>query len=61
MAKVKIEVLVDNIMLHDWAYKGDIVEVDQEIVDIINKQDEGYGSHRIRVIPKRNRKKKADK
>lgn len=60
MAKVKLEVLADNIMLDGWAYKGDIVEVDQKIVDIINAQDEGYGSHRIKVIPKRTRKKKAE-
>jgi len=60
MAKAKVEVLVANIMLEEWAYKGDIVEVDQKIVDEINAQDEGYGSPRIKVIPKRTRKKKAE-
>ena len=56
MAKVKVEVLAANIMLEDWAYKGDVVEVDKKIVGIINAQDEGYGSPRIKVIPKRRKK-----
>lgn len=61
MAKAKVEVLANNIMLEEMQYKGDVVEVDQKIVDIINEQDEGYGSPRIKVIPKRTRKKAAPK
>lgn len=60
MAKAKVEVLANNIMLDEMRYQGEVVEIDQEIVDIINAQDEGYGSPRIKVIPKRTRKKKAE-
>lgn len=60
MAKVKVEVLASNIMLEKMAYQGEVVEVDQKIVDIINGQDEGYGSPRIKVIKKTRKKKAAE-
>lgn len=60
MAKVKVEILADHIMLEEWAYKGDKVEVDQKIVDEINALDKDRDEPRIKVIAKRTRKKKAD-
>lgn len=50
--KVKVEVLCDNIVLEEKQFKGDVVEVDQSIVDTINAMDEGYGSPRIKVFKK---------
>ncbi len=61
MVKVKVEVLCHDIVLDTKRFKGEVVEVDKSIVDLINKMDEGYGSHRIKTIPKTVRKKKAVK
>ena len=59
MSKVKIEVLCSNIMLDEMRYAGWKGEVDKSIVDIVNELDKGYGSPRIKVTPKKT-KKKAD-
>ena len=61
MAKVKIEVLCDNIMLDEMRYTGWKGEVDQTIVDIVNAMDDGYGSPRIKVEAKKKPAKKATK
>jgi len=49
-------------MLDEMRFAGWKGEVDRSIVDIINKMDEGYGSPRIKVTPKKKAatKKKAD-
>jgi len=60
MAKVKIEILCHNIMLDRKYLQGEVVDIDKKWVDMVNKADEGYGSPRIKVIPKP-RKKAAPK
>jgi hypothetical protein len=54
MAKVKIEVTCDNIMLDEMRYAGWKGEVDQTI-------DDGYGSPRIKVEVKKKPTKKPTK
>jgi hypothetical protein len=61
MAKVKIEVLCDNIMLDEMRHAGWKGEIDQTIVDAINAMDDGYGSPRIKVEAKKKPVKKATK
>ena len=61
MAKVKIEVLCDNIMHDEMRYAGWKGEVDQTIVDAINAMDDGYGSPRIEVEANKKPAKNATK
>jgi hypothetical protein len=61
MAKVKIEVTCDNIMLDEMRYSGWKGEVDQTIVDAVNAIDDGYGSPRIKVEVKKKPTKKPTK
>ena len=61
MAKVKIEVTCDNIMLDEMRYAGWKGEIDQTIVDAVNAIDDGYGSPRIKVEVKKKPTKKPTK
>ena len=61
MAKVKIEVTCNNIMLDEMRYAGWKGEVDQTIVDAVNAIDDGYGSPRIKVEVKKKLTKKPTK
>ena len=61
MAKVKIEVTCNNIMLDEMRYAGWKGEVDQTIVDAVNAIDDGYGSTRIKVEAKKKPTKKPTK
>jgi|TARA_R110000868_G_scaffold277139_1_gene536989 hypothetical protein len=61
MAKVKIEVTCDNIMLDEMRYSGWKGEVDKAIVDAVNAIDDGYGSPRIKVEAKKKPTKKPTK
>jgi|TARA_R110000824_G_scaffold111538_4_gene260026 hypothetical protein len=61
MAKVKIEVTCNNIMLDEMRYAGWKGEVDQTIVDAVNAIDDGYGSPRIKVEVKKKPTKKPTK
>tara|TARA_R110000868_G_scaffold128654_1_gene336887 strand:+ start:3264 stop:3446 length:183 start_codon:yes stop_codon:yes gene_type:complete len=58
MSKVTIEVMCSNIMLDEMRHAGWKGEVDQSIVDAVNKMDAGYGSPRIKVEAKKKAIKK---
>ena len=53
--------MCDNIMLDEMRYSGWKGEVDQNIVDVVNAMDDGYGSPRIKVEAKKKPVKKATK
>ena len=58
MSKVTVEVMCSNIMLDEMRHVGWKGEVDQSIVDAVNKMDAGYGSPRIKVEAKKKSIKK---
>ena len=49
MSDIKVEVLVDNIMLEEHAYKGDIVHISQDMFNAVQRADAANGTKSIRV------------
>jgi hypothetical protein len=53
VSKVAVEVMCNNIMLDEKRHDDWKIEVDQSIVDAVNKMDSGDGTPRIKVTAKK--------